>query len=607
MGPRIVAISGPQKGLVVSVGPFDLIIGRGRACDVRLDDPLVSAKQCGINFEGDLPFLLDMKSATGTWVNGFFFSGKYLLHGDRIRVGRSVFVYLDRDDAEIDPAMLTRTPAEEEWDRKREAAPAGPASSRGGVYEAEMSAVLDAVLEFNGKINGLRDADEIQSRVLELIFRLMPVERVAILLANGDDGSLTATYRRIGSPADEPFPLDETATEKALREGEPVYSDKLICLPLSTPNAKVGLLYVTMAAKGAEWFTAGHVRLLHAVSGSTAVALDHVRYVAWLEGENRRLAEAINIEHGMIGRSSKMQQVCQLVSRAGPTDLTVLITGESGTGKELAARALHQNSPRSQNPMSVVNCASFTDTLLGSELFGHEKGAFTGADKQHKGLFESADGGTVFLDEIGECSLILQADLLRLIQQREFKRIGGNQVLHANVRILAATNVDLEKAIKEGRFRQDLYFRLNKIRIHMPRLADRRDDIPLLVAQFIERHGHIRPHQHPRVEGVAPEVRQIFASHDWPGNVRELENVIECAIALGTSRFIGREDLQTLFGANEAEPAEVGQWVTELNASKKAIVERALQKTGGNRQEAARLLNLNPKYFSALCKELNVK
>src|SRR5207249_2849017 len=195
-----------------------------------------------------------------------------------------------------------------------------------------------------------------------------------------------------------------------------------------------------------------------------------------------------------------------------------------GTGKELAAKALHRNSTRSQKEMYVVNCAAFTDTLLGSELFGHEKGAFTGADQQRKGLFEFADGGTVFLDEIGECSLKLQSDLLRLIQQGEFKRLGGNRVLRANVRIIAATNVDLE-------------------------------------------------------------------------------NVIEGAIALGTSAYIGREDLQASLTGNMRPHAELGSWMMELNASKKAIIERTLQKTGGNRAEAARLLDLNPKYFSALCKE----
>ena len=602
MNPRIVGVSGPLKGLAFPLGAFDVIIGKGRKCSIQLKDPLVSAKHCGISCEGDRPVLWDMQSATGTFVNGFYFSGKVLLHGDRIRVGRSIFVYLDRDDAEVDPAILTPTPAEEEWDRKL------GSSHRKATYEPEMSIVLDAFLEFNGRINALRDGSEIQSRVFELIFHLMPVEGVAILLADRDgDGLLSAAYRRIGSPGDEPFPIDDAITEKALRDGGPVYGDKVICFPLVTPGRRVGLLYATMAAGGIEWFTGGHVRLLQAVAGSTAVALEHARYVAWLESENRRLKEAIKVEHGMVGRSERMQKLYEIIGRAGPSDLTVLITGESGTGKELAAKALHRNSTRSQKEMYVVNCAAFTDTLLGSELFGHEKGAFTGADQQRKGLFEFADGGTVFLDEIGECSLKLQSDLLRLIEQREFKRLGGNRVLRANVRIIAATNVDLEKAIKEGRFRQDLYFRLNKIRIHMPRLAERRDDIPLLVAELIKKHGHLRPGPYPRVQGVTPEVRQIFASYEWPGNVRELENVIEGAIALGTSAYIGREDLQASLTGNMRPHAELGSWMMELNASKKAIIERTLQKTGGNRAEAARLLDLNPKYFSALCKELNVK
>jgi DNA-binding NtrC family response regulator len=603
--------------LTFPVGPSDLIIGKGRRCDVRLNDPLLSAKHCGISHEGPRPLLWDMQSTTGIFVNGFYFYGKILLHADRIRVGRSIFVYLDRSDAEVDPGTWTRTAAEEEWDRKLQSGRSKAA------YEPELSTVLDAFLDFNGRINALRDASEIQSQVFELIFRLMPVEGVAILLADHDgdersecepdrakqvnDGVMSTTYRRIGSPGDDSFPLDDALTEKALRDGVPTGSDKAVCLPLLTAGTKVGLIYAAMATAGAEFFTSGHMRLLQAVAGSTAVALEHARYVAWLEGENRRLKEAIKVEHDMAGRSARMQQVYDLISRAGPSDLTVLITGESGTGKELAAKALHRNSPRSQKEMYVANCAAFTDTLLGSELFGHEKGAYTGADQLQKGIFEFADGGTVFLDEVGECSAKLQGDLLRLLQQGEFKRLGSNRVLHTNVRIIAATNVDLEKAIKEGRFRQDLYYRLNKILIHMPRLAERRDDIPIIVAELIKKHGHIRPGPRPRVRGVTPEVRQIFASYDWPGNVRELETVIEVAIALGTSAYIGLEDLPASFASDAPQQAELGLWVTELDACKKAIVERALQKTAGNRAEAARLLGSNPKYFSALCKELKVK
>ena len=604
MYPRIVAISGPLKGEWFPLGACELFIGRGKSCDIRLDDPLVSTKHCGISREGERPLLRDLQSATGLFVNGFYFPAKMLLSGDRFRVGRSIFVYLEPDDPDVDRATLMRTPAEEEWDRKLDFTQSG---QRKEAYEAAMSTVLDAFLEFNGKINAGRDADEIQSRMFELIFRVMPLEGVAILLRDPDTGILSTTYRRLVSPTDEPFSIDETVIGKALRDGGLVYSDKVVCLQLSTPSAKVGLLYAVMSADSNEWFTGSHLRLLEAVAGSAAVALERARYVAWLEGENRRLNEVINVEHGMIGRSDKMQKIYQLVGRAGASDRTVLIRGESGTGKELVARALHRNSPRAQKPLHSVNCAAFTDTLLGSELFGHEKGAFTGADKLRKGLFEVADGGTVFLDEIGECSLTLQADLLRLLQEHEFKRVGGTQVLHANVRIIAATNVDLERAMKEGRFRPDLYFRLNVIRIDMPRLAERREDIPLLIAEFIKKHGNIRSGNFPRVQGVTPEVHQIFATYDWPGNVRELGNVIEGAIALGSSSYIGREDLPLSLTLKPSEPAELGQWDAELNACKKMIIEKALQKTNFNRAEAARLLDLNAKYFSALCKELHVK
>src|SRR3989441_3391699 len=358
---------------------------------------------------------------------------------------------------------------------------------------------------------------------------------------------------------------------------------------------------------GFELFTKDHTGVLASIAGSTAVALEHARYVAWLEGENRRLNEVINVEHGMIGRSERMNEIYEVIGRTGPSDRTVLITGESGTGKELVAHAIHRNSPRSRNGFHAVNCGAFTETLLGSELFGHEKGAYSGADVQRKGLFEFADGGTVFLDEIGECAMTMQADLLRVLQSGEFKRLGGNPVIRVNVRVIAATNIDLQKAVKEGRFRQDLFFRLNVIQIHMPRLSERREDIPLLAAHFIKKYRHIRSGPYPPVQGISLEAHHFLASYAWPGNVRELENAIERAITLGVSQYIRPEELPKAITAGTPEEAELDVWTTEVNACKKAIIERALQKTGGNRIEAARLLGLHPTYFRRLCVELNVK
>jgi pSer/pThr/pTyr-binding forkhead associated (FHA) protein len=298
--PRIMAISGPLKGIVFPLGRAELIIGKGRSCGVRLDDPLVSTRHCGICHEAEQAMLWDMGSSTGTFVNGFCFSGQILQHGDRIRVGCSIFVYLDREDAEVDAAMVALTPAEEDWDRKLKS------GQRTAGYEAATATVLDAFLNFNGKINALRDPDEIQSHALDLIFRVIPVQRAAILLSGRDgDGILSTTYRRIGSQHCEPFHIDDAVTQKALRDGSPFYGEKVVCFPLVTPHAKAGLIYAAMWDKGAQWFTAGHMRLLEAIAASTTVALEHARYVTWLEGENRRLNEAINVEHGMVGRSEK--------------------------------------------------------------------------------------------------------------------------------------------------------------------------------------------------------------------------------------------------------------------------------------------------------------
>jgi DNA-binding NtrC family response regulator len=599
MNPRIVAISGPLQGKAFEIDESNLIIGRGTSCDVRLDDPSVSARHCGMCWGGKQALIWDLGSKTGTFANGFSFPSQILVDGDRIRVGRSIFVYLEADPDEVDPAVLSLTSDEERWDRTEDG------RERTAAYEAAKATVLEQFLNITASITGILDADQIQSQILELIFKVIPVERAAILLVGHDRDRVVSTmYRSIGLQNTDAFPLDQTLIDEALRQDAEIYREKTVCYPLAAAGTKVGLIYAAMPLAAAQYFTAGHKKLFASIAGLSAITLEHARYVTWLVGENQRLQEEIDIEHGMIGRSAKMQEVYRLVSKAGPLDLTVLITGESGTGKEMVAQALHRNSPRSKMPFHAVNCSAMTETLLGSELFGHEKGAFTGADVQRKGLFESADGGTIFLDEIGECSMKMQADLLRVIELGEFKRLGGKETIRVNVRLIAATHVDLEKAMKAGRFRPDLFFRLNVIRIHMPRLSDRREDIPHLAAFFIKKNGHLRRGSSP-VQGIAAEAHSLLASYHWPGNVRELNHAIQRAIALGTSAYITPDDLPKDITARLGEPDEVGRWNQELNLSRKRILERALNEAGGNRQKAAQLLGLHPTYFAALCKELN--
>ena len=287
----------------------------------------------------------------------------------------------------------------------------------------------------------------------------------------------------------------------------------------------------------------------------------------------------------IIGKSDAMQEIFELITRVSQTDSTVLITGESGTGKELIAQAVHGNSPRCYMPFIAVNCGALPDSLLESELFGYERGAFTGAEHTKKGRFELADGGTLFLDEIGDISLKTQVDLLRVLQQKEFRRLGGQETIKVDVRILAATNRDLERAIKEKQFREDLYYRLNVIAIHVAPLRERKEDIPLLVDVFIRRNC-LEMNKEP--VKIASSALKLLMDYDWPGNVRELENVIERALVIGKAKEIVTEDLPFSRKVLETE-----SFSKSLKMMEKMHIQRILDETKWNIAQAARELEID--------------
>jgi DNA-binding NtrC family response regulator len=287
----------------------------------------------------------------------------------------------------------------------------------------------------------------------------------------------------------------------------------------------------------------------------------------------------------IIGKSSAMQEVFELITRIAPTDSTVLITGESGTGKELIAQAIHGNSARCYMPFIAVSCGALPDSLLESELFGYEKGAFTGAEHTKKGRFEMADKGTIFLDEIGDISLKTQVDLLRVLQQKAFRRLGGEEEIKVDVRILAATNRDIQGAIRENRFREDLFYRLNVISIHVPPLRDRKEDIPLLVETFIRRYCLEMNKEQVK---IAPTALKLLLDYDWPGNVRELENVIERALVIGQGKEIAADDLP--FSRRELGPEKFPK---SLKIMEQMHIERILEETDWNISRAARELDID--------------
>jgi Nif-specific regulatory protein len=281
------------------------------------------------------------------------------------------------------------------------------------------------------------------------------------------------------------------------------------------------------------------------------------------------------------------------------------LCGESGTGKELAARALHASSPRAQNAFVAINCAAIPETLLESELFGYEKGAFTGAVGQKKGQFEVANGGSIFLDEIGELAPALQAKLLRVLQQREFVRLGGTQPIKVDVRLIAATNQDLRAAADAGRFRKDLFFRLNVVAITMPSLRERGQDIPLLANYFLSRYSQRCKR---RVRGISPQAMECLQRYDWPGNVRELENAIEHAVLLGADEVVMPEDLPEVIAEGQAADSGQGSgYHAAISELKKKLIVQAFQQAEGSYTEAARLLGVHPNYLHRLIRNLNLK
>ena len=306
-----------------------------------------------------------------------------------------------------------------------------------------------------------------------------------------------------------------------------------------------------------------------------------------VQQENVRLREtvaAVTHSPDLVGQSKAMHKVFNAVETVAPTDATVLITGESGTGKELVARAIHSGSPRRFHPLVAIHCGALTESLLESELFGHEKGAFTGAQYRKKGKFEIAEGGTVFLDEIGDITLKTQTDLLRVLQEREIVRVGGNQPIHVDFRCVAATNKDLEKLIDEGKFRPDLFYRLNVFRVEIPPLRERKDDIPLLVDHFVHKFSQA---MNKRITRVAPSAMYQLQQCPWPGNVRELENAVERAMVVAQEPELRDQDFILKPRNNNGTEGKT------LEEIEKAHILRVLEECGGNQTRAAEVLDID--------------
>jgi len=630
VNPRLVAISGPLKDSVFSIPAGDLSLGRDPASGLAISDPSVSRRHCVISRQESQVSVRDVDSRNGTQVNGDSVKEQSLSHGDQLTIGDSVFVFLIHDDerrksdrVEFEDSNLTHATAQIRPQDVLYLQPDRilselPATSR-------LARNLNVLLKISRMVHSIRDLDKLQDQILNSIFEVAPAERGAILLTGNDGHSFSSVFARHRDPRIErTVQVSRTIANQVVAQGVAVLGSdvlsneglgrveslvasqarSLLCVPLTIFQRAIGCIYLDTISL-ARRFDDDHLQLVTAVAGVCSFALDNARRLHWLEQENLRLTNEIAMERSLVGEGAKMKEVFQLLGRVAQSDATVLVGGESGTGKELAARAIHRKSNRGSKPFVAINCAAIPETLLESELFGHEKGAFTGATALKKGRLEMADGGVLFLDEIGELAPSIQVKLLRVLQEREFDRLGGNRPIHVDIRLIAATNRDLQEEVKNGTFRQDLYFRLNVVHLNMPSLRDRKEDIPLLAEFFVHKYckrcgAHAKP--------ISREAMSLLTNYDWPGNVRELENVIERALVLGISDEILPEDLpESLLEREPAPGSKEAKYHAAVKELKKKLIVKALEDAHGNYTEAAKALGVHPNYLHRLIRNLELK
>jgi transcriptional regulator with GAF, ATPase, and Fis domain len=631
--PRLLVLSGPLKDSIIPLSEGEVTIGREASNGIAIVDPSVSRKHCELSAQDGRFRVRDLDSRNGTLVNGAAIEQRDLQHGDEIAAGDSSFLFL-LEDADED---LTPSAGRVEFEDAQATAETTIIHPRDVVYlqpdrlvrelpaTSHVARNLNALLKISRIVHAIRDLNDLQGQLLDLIFEVVPAGRGAILLADREGHEFNSMFARMRQTGQSQLvKVSRTVARQVLEQGIAMLGSdvpgsselrdveslaasqvrSLLCVPLTVFQRVIGCIYLDSDSLGSR-LTEEHLQLVTAIAGISAVALENARRLQWLEQENERLTVEISQERSLVGEGARMKEVYQFLKRVAPTDSTVLIEGESGTGKELAARALHRNSPRAGKPFVAINCSAIPESLLESDLFGHERGAFTGAASLKKGRLEVADGGVVFLDEIGELALALQVKLLRVLQEREFERVGGTHPIKVDIRLIAATNCNLEQAMHDGKFRQDLYYRLAVLKITMPTLRDRRDDIPMLVRHFVQKHAK-RCKVKPRP--ISREALACLVNYDWPGNVRELENAIERALVLGASDVILPEDLpESLLERTSPPEMTEAKYHAAVKELKKHLILDAVEQTQGSYADAARILGVHPNYLHRLIRNLELK
>ena len=602
--PRLIAVTGVMSGEVFPLAGPELTLGRDPANALCFPDAALSRRQCVFTLDGGVWTLTNLSTSNGTFVNGLQVTTHRLSEGDRIAVGGSILLFVET--ARASGTALDREADDQPGDRLEPAVTKYLDTPIGPEQLSRTEQGLRALLRLSAVIHSYESENALHAELLKLLPDMLPIRGAAIVTRNAD--GVLETFQAGRSSID----VDVTKIDEVMTSGRgmvtrldaaaPPAASLLIVPLLRGDQAARGVIYLEGAAAA---FDDEDLQLLKAVATLSAVAIDNVRRVARLERESQRLKLDLP-DTRLVGRSPGILALQDTMSRVARSQSTVLLSGETGTGKEVAARIIHFNSPRANHPFVAVNCAALAENLLESDLFGHERGAFTNAHSQKKGRIELAASGTLFLDEVGELTPAIQSKLRRVLQEREFERVGGTRTLKVDIRLIAATNRDLAVEVKEGRFRQDLFFRLNVVQIAMPPLRHRPSDIPELARHFLDR---FRPKAGRHVGDISPEAMACLRAYDWPGNVRELENAMERAAVMGSTDDILPEDLpeavvEAYAGVAGSEKGTLQYAITE--AKKKATL-AAFTAGGESYTAAARILGVHPNYLHRLIKNLGIK
>jgi len=626
MRPRLVSLFGTHPA-EVALSDVELTIGRDVSNSIHLEDPAVSSRHCVIAYDGRQYILKDRGSTNGTFVNGKAAAQVGLKHGDEIQVGHMRFHFLVEEGNVPPTPAVTIEESDAETLISTETVHLDPLNSaylRRNLGLVDTPALkrttrdMGVLLRLNAELNNIPDSEGVQNALLERIFETVPAESAVVLLGNSIEQLVTGA-NRLREPARSVY-VPKMILHEVMTTGRAVLRNDLLaagdvsetlrqaglrsvlCVPLTVMNIRTGALCLSTTNPKTP-FDEQHLEMMVAVAGIGALALEHARYVEWLEAENQQLLHQVNLQHGMVGENPRMKKVYEALSLIAPTDSPALVLGESGTGKELAARAIHNNSTRRNGPFIAVNCGAVIDTLFSSQLFGYVRGAFTGADRDHKGFIEEADGGTLFLDELGDLPIHCQAALLRVLDEGKVQRVGSSREIPVNVRLVSATNRSLAEEIRKGNFRSDLFFRMG-LPIELPPLRERLDDIPLLVSFFLQKY---KSQTQRELGSTHPEAIRALQEYSWPGNVRELGSAIRWAVVFGKSSRLRPEDMPPEILRKGDNTSTVPKLEDALQSHEKQIIRRALTETRGNVVEAARLLDRAPNYLQRRISQLDLR